>query len=166
MWTVPFSGNTVSFPIVQTSEVDDSASSFSERSSIASETEFGTSFDSVSEAEMNSEAIPSPPRLKKAKVKRAVGSIAEEEKKQKPQYHDSFTYRMGLAEELPPLSSNREIFADLTKRALGHGFESKVASRMKSKLRVATMCSGTESPLLALTLIQTCKPPVLFYVNH
>ena len=52
---------------------------------------------------------------------------------------------------LPPISSIPSIFADLTKRADGLR---TVASHLRGrKLRVATMCSGTESPLLALDMI-------------
>lgn len=53
---------------------------------------------------------------------------------------------------LPPISSIPDIFTDLVGRIPDI---QKVADRIKGrKLRVATMCSGTESPLLALELIQ------------
>ncbi len=53
---------------------------------------------------------------------------------------------------LPPIHSIPEIFKDLVKRIPDI---QNVAERVKGrKLRVATMCSGTESPLLALELIQ------------
>ncbi|THH03097.1 hypothetical protein EW145_g6533 [Phellinidium pouzarii] len=53
---------------------------------------------------------------------------------------------------LPPISSIPAIFTDLVSRIPDI---SKVAERIQGrKLRVATMCSGTESPLLALELIQ------------
>lgn len=53
---------------------------------------------------------------------------------------------------LPPISSIPAIFTDLVSRIPDI---TKVAERIKGrKLRVATMCSGTESPLLALELIQ------------
>ncbi|KAL0575290.1 hypothetical protein V5O48_006691 [Marasmius crinis-equi] len=56
------------------------------------------------------------------------------------------------ASNLPPINSIPSIFSDLVSRApkLKEVAE-HVAGR---KLRVATMCSGTESPLLALELIQ------------
>ncbi|KXN85521.1 hypothetical protein AN958_11224 [Leucoagaricus sp. SymC.cos] len=54
--------------------------------------------------------------------------------------------------DLPPIHDIRAIFADLVSRA------PKVAKTVLHiqgrKLRVATMCSGTESPLLALEFIQ------------
>lgn len=54
--------------------------------------------------------------------------------------------------DLPPISDIPAIFDDL----VSHIPEIKeVAERVEGrKLRVATMCSGTESPLLALELIQ------------
>ncbi|KAH8110784.1 hypothetical protein DFH11DRAFT_1708434 [Phellopilus nigrolimitatus] len=53
---------------------------------------------------------------------------------------------------LPPISSIPAIFKDLVSRIPEI---SGVAERIKGrKLRVATMCSGTESPLLALELVQ------------
>ncbi|KOS41539.1 hypothetical protein ACN38_g7593 [Penicillium nordicum] len=60
-----------------------------------------------------------------------------------------------LASDLPPLHTLTEIFADMASNALKMGFE-HVLRRLGSRpLRVATMCSGTEAPLLALELIQT-----------
>ncbi|KAJ8095250.1 hypothetical protein PM082_010473 [Marasmius tenuissimus] len=56
------------------------------------------------------------------------------------------------ASELPPINEIPSIFADLVSRAPKvKEVAEHVAGR---KLRVATMCSGTESPLLALELIQ------------
>ena len=53
---------------------------------------------------------------------------------------------------LPPISSIPGIFTDIVSRVPEI---TKVAERIKGrKLRVATMCSGTESPLLALEMIQ------------
>ncbi|KAK6505099.1 hypothetical protein TWF481_007021 [Arthrobotrys musiformis] len=54
-------------------------------------------------------------------------------------------------EDLPPLSDIDDIFADLTKN---HSGLVDVANHLNGRpLRVATMCSGTESPLLALGLM-------------
>jgi hypothetical protein len=69
-----------------------------------------------------------------------------------------------LASDLPPLHTLTDIFADMASNALKMGFE-HVLSRLGSRpLRVATMCSGTEAPLLALELIQTGKCIVLFSI--
>ncbi|KAF3914918.1 hypothetical protein ABW20_dc0107988 [Dactylellina cionopaga] len=55
--------------------------------------------------------------------------------------------------ELPPISSIQDIFLDMTKN---NEKLQNVAARLNGRpLRVATMCSGTESPLLALGLIIT-----------
>jgi hypothetical protein len=53
--------------------------------------------------------------------------------------------------DLQPLSSIPKMFDDLVSRA---GKLDRVVNRLNGrKLRVATMCSGTESPLLALRMI-------------
>ncbi|ESK85156.1 dna repair protein rad8, partial [Moniliophthora roreri MCA 2997] len=58
----------------------------------------------------------------------------------------------GIAVELPPINNISAIFSDLVSRAPKiKNVAEHVSGR---KLRVATMCSGTESPLLALELIQ------------
>lgn len=55
---------------------------------------------------------------------------------------------------LPPLHDLNEIFADIAKHAMELGFD-KVASHLTGRaLRVVTMCSGTESPILALEMIR------------
>ncbi|KAF3919922.1 hypothetical protein AA313_de0201806 [Arthrobotrys entomopaga] len=53
--------------------------------------------------------------------------------------------------ELPPISSIHDIFEDITRR---NEKLQEVAMHLNGRpLRIATMCSGTESPLLALDLI-------------
>ena len=54
-------------------------------------------------------------------------------------------------DKLPPISNIEEIFADLTSRA--DGLKELVDSLDGKPLKIATMCSGTESPILALGLI-------------
>ncbi len=67
-------------------------------------------------------------------------------------------YRCHLNESLPPLSDLPAIFDDLVSRALE---KTSLAEAMKvlpqKRINVATMCSGTESPLLALNMIQNSK---------
>lgn len=59
-----------------------------------------------------------------------------------------------LRADLPPIYSLEEIFEDLIARALRLGF-AKVLKQLGGRpLRVATVCSGTESPLLALEMVQ------------
>ncbi|KXT14985.1 hypothetical protein AC579_7740 [Pseudocercospora musae] len=54
---------------------------------------------------------------------------------------------------LPPIFNIDDIFEDLTSRALALGFDRTVHALFNRPIRVATMCSGTESPLLALGMI-------------
>ena len=55
------------------------------------------------------------------------------------------------ANKLPPISNIDDIFEDLTKNAPGLQELAELLSG--ETLKIATMCSGTESPLLALGLI-------------
>ncbi|KAK7727497.1 hypothetical protein SLS57_002970 [Botryosphaeria dothidea] len=54
---------------------------------------------------------------------------------------------------LPPLSSIEDIFDDITKQALDRGLQETLRALNGQELRIATMCSGTESPVLALQLV-------------
>ncbi|KAG0153373.1 hypothetical protein PDIDSM_5226 [Penicillium digitatum] len=60
-----------------------------------------------------------------------------------------------LASDLPPLHTLTDIFADMASNAMKMGFEHVLIRLGSRPLRVATVCSGTEAPLLALELIQT-----------
>lgn len=72
-----------------------------------------------------------------------------------------YTYKNGLALHEKPISKIEDIFADMTDRALTKMDKSKgdktfldfLEHMNGRKLRVATMCSGTESPILALNLV-------------
>lgn len=66
---------------------------------------------------------------------------------------------------LPPLSDTREIFEEITKKGLQKGLQNALDS-LPGPLRVATMCSGTESPLLALELFQECLGSSAFELDH
>lgn len=59
-----------------------------------------------------------------------------------------------LSLHLPPMSSITDIFTDITKKALSLNLEDVLDHMGSRPLRVATMCSGTESPLLALEMIR------------
>lgn len=59
----------------------------------------------------------------------------------------------GLDLSLPPLSDVKDIFTDATRKALTLGLRKPIENLRGRRLRVATMCSGTESPLLALQMI-------------
>ena len=67
-----------------------------------------------------------------------------------------------LALNLPPMHSLDDIFASITRHAMETGFNSFLdhMDTLERPLRVATVCSGTESPLLALEMVKTCKYPL------
>lgn len=58
---------------------------------------------------------------------------------------------------LKPITSLPEAFEDLTSRAMKNGLRQVLSSLAGRAIRVATMCSGTESPIVALELIRDCK---------
>ncbi|KFY42226.1 hypothetical protein V495_04619 [Pseudogymnoascus sp. VKM F-4514 (FW-929)] len=74
---------------------------------------------------------------------------------------ESYVYKNGLALHEKPISKIEDIFADMTDRALTKMTKAKddktfldfLQHMNGRKLRVATMCSGTESPVLALNLV-------------
>ncbi|KAL1606716.1 hypothetical protein SLS60_004123 [Paraconiothyrium brasiliense] len=57
--------------------------------------------------------------------------------------------RKGIDYSLPPMHDNKTIFADLVSRALELGLRDALES-LNRPINVATMCSGTESPLFGL----------------
>jgi site-specific DNA-cytosine methylase len=59
----------------------------------------------------------------------------------------------GIDWNLPPLSLNQEIFADMLTKALPLGLENALSGLKDRQLRVATMFSGLETPIIALNLI-------------
>lgn len=60
----------------------------------------------------------------------------------------------GIDANLPPLHDIREIFEDMTQKALETPSFTCFLKHLRGReLKVATMCSGTESPLLALRLV-------------
>jgi hypothetical protein len=63
----------------------------------------------------------------------------------------------GLNTNLPPLDNINDIFVDITLNALRKGFKKFLDALGSGKLKVSTLCSGTESPLLALQMIQDCE---------
>jgi hypothetical protein len=53
-----------------------------------------------------------------------------------------------------PLSDINDIFSDLASKAIKLGFLAACANFQDQPLRIVTMCSGTESPILAMRLLQ------------
>ncbi|KAL4777652.1 hypothetical protein BDW60DRAFT_221323 [Aspergillus nidulans var. acristatus] len=62
--------------------------------------------------------------------------------------------RTQLAQHLPPLYKLSDIFKSLTEQAIDLGLDKVLAHLGNRRLRVATVCSGTESPLLALEMVK------------
>lgn len=70
---------------------------------------------------------------------------------------DAWNFKSGVNENLPPISNIVEIFDDLTEKAMDLGLGKAIQHLGARKLKLATMCSGTESPLLALQLVSESK---------
>lgn len=66
------------------------------------------------------------------------------------------TSKRDLDLNLPPLAHIEDIFLDITKKALAKGLDQAIDYLKGGALKVGTMCSGTEAPLLALRLVQQC----------
>lgn len=60
----------------------------------------------------------------------------------------------GLDKSKPPLSEFRQIFEAITTKALALGFDDVLEELKDTPIRVATMCSGTDAPILALRSIE------------
>ena len=63
----------------------------------------------------------------------------------------------GIDESYPPISKLDDIFDDMTTMADTMGFSNAVFKLQGLPINVATMCSGTEAPLLALQMINECR---------
>ncbi len=86
-----------------------------------------------------------------------AGDNEEEEPVQQPEggaNTEPFVKYIGLNDHLPPMNNIHDIFADLTNNALGRGLGDFLEALGSGRLKVATLCSGTESPLLALQMVQ------------
>jgi hypothetical protein len=63
----------------------------------------------------------------------------------------------GINEKLKPCLNLVDMFADMTRKALENGFADVLKMSQERCLKVATMCSGTESPVMALQMIANGK---------
>lgn len=61
--------------------------------------------------------------------------------------------KRGYEPELEPLTTHGQIFEHMTARACEHGLFEAMEYLQDKTLRVATMCSGTDSPIMALERI-------------
>lgn len=91
-------------------------------------------------------SLASTKKAKKSKLKN--GSV---------KLTDTYEYRIGYRDDLAPLSTVEEWFADLSSNIKKLGFKRFIDHLNGRALRVATMCSGTESPILALKMISDSK---------
>lgn len=92
---------------------------------------------------------PKPKRVTKTRGKMQTTSSSDEDM--------TLTFKT-IREDLPPMSDLSEIFNHLTLEAYGHGLKEVLETlSRRSPIRVATMCSGTESPLLAINMIRDGK---------
>ncbi|KAA8650448.1 putative SNF2 family helicase [Aspergillus tanneri] len=69
-------------------------------------------------------------------------------------YSGPKTLRTQLALGLPPMYKLSDIYHSITSRALELGLDDVLSHLGSRQLRVVTVCSGTESPLLALEMVQ------------
>lgn len=93
-------------------------------------------------------AIRAAPKSKPAKKTGAQDMVRN---------HDSWAYKLGIDTSLPPLHDIEDIFYDMTSHGRRLGLEKALRHLAGRNLRIATMCSGTESPLLALDLVSGSK---------
>ncbi|KAL3480708.1 hypothetical protein BJX99DRAFT_266140 [Aspergillus californicus] len=69
-------------------------------------------------------------------------------------YSGTMRLRSQLALSLPPLYKLTDIYKSLTSRAIELGLDEVLSHLGDRQLRVVTVCSGTESPLLALEMVR------------
>ncbi|KAF2759990.1 hypothetical protein EJ05DRAFT_475012 [Pseudovirgaria hyperparasitica] len=131
--------------------------------SSASETE--PEYTDESEIQHDDEPVPKsqqrklPAKQKSIKYGVSEGSFkAISEAKQLPLPTLGRQSSKGLDPTLPPLSKIDDIFIDITDKALTLGLSDVLKFLGGRPLRVATMCSGTEAPMLALNLISRSLP--------
>ncbi|PYH96052.1 putative C-5 cytosine-specific DNA methylase [Aspergillus ellipticus CBS 707.79] len=69
--------------------------------------------------------------------------------------NDGKLARTRLAMHLPPMDNLKDIYKSITSMAMSLKFDNVLSHLGSRPLRVVTACSGTESPLLALEMVQT-----------
>ena len=88
-------------------------------------------------------------------LRRPTGFVTQQRHQQ---WRPRNTIRTFIAQRLPPISDIGEIFDDMTEKAWGQlGLEEATRTLANRTINVATMCSGTESPLLAMDMTNECK---------
>lgn len=109
----------------------------------------------------NTTANNNPPQQRTRKRQKIDPPIPESEYTEIEyvnQVRQYFAPKNGLAGDLPPIHDLDEIFEKITLNAgRDNGLQQFIKSLNGRKLRVATICSGTESPILALEMIVSRK---------
>lgn len=78
-----------------------------------------------------------------------TSGVSPEEMRGTPPVKDAY-FDYGL----PPLHRLEDIFEDITEKTFSKGLGGALKFLENRPLRVATVCSGTESPLLALQMVK------------
>jgi hypothetical protein len=60
---------------------------------------------------------------------------------------------MPVAWDLPPMTGLQDMFSDMANNALALGLADALEIFKGRSIKIATMCSGTEAPILALGMI-------------
>lgn len=122
--------------------------------------------DEVPATETSEENLPAVMKRARASKKIAVPKKPTKEDKSSRENGDSEESSddkggaIGLDLGLPPVHKIEHIFQDITDKALTLGLEEALEYFDGHTIRIGTMCSGTESPILALELVKKGK---IFY---
>lgn len=68
-----------------------------------------------------------------------------------------FSPPKGIDYSQAPLSDIQDIFDDIAKKSIAHGFAVIIDDFKEITINVGTMCSGTEAPLLAIEMFREGK---------
>ncbi|KAF2455324.1 hypothetical protein BDY21DRAFT_380841 [Lineolata rhizophorae] len=143
------------------SDLEDDGSAYEDQHDATDPEEFQEDVDDLDTADeaedagANDEASEEePPIVRQTKKGRGKGKASAAPKSDRPQTKRSMPIPLknGIKGQLKPISGIEEIFADLVGKAVSLDFLGAVKA-LHRPLRVATMCSGTESPLLAMEMV-------------
>lgn len=112
--------------------------------------------DALSTVITNRECLPTPsvqPNKKEKKEKKEDEDEDENIDEEGNGKGGKRTANM-LDSNAPPLSDIHAIFHDIAKVAIGKEFDAACIPFMEDGIRIFTMCSGTESPIISMDLLQ------------
>lgn len=101
----------------------------------------------------------------------AAGLFEDEEDEQnKPYttgaiYNDRYKCQDGIARKSAPLHTVNQMFDHMTDKALTLGFNAALEFLSNVPLRICTMCSGTEAPVLSCDMIKQRKCSAEIYAS-